>query len=186
MIGLISALTVGVLLFIALGVFALRQASTARDIDAISEFPGDPSRSDEFGACPQEFVARIFSHEDGQFISQTHAPYLERLFLHERKRVALLWVRQTSRDIRQVMRTHTEAAKQAADIRFRTELSLFLTYIEVLLMCETLSLLIATVGPPRLERIASYVYGLSQQISYAHEAFVKSNARTATETSIAS
>lgn len=186
MIGLISALTVGLLLLIALVVFALRQGSAARDIHAISEFPGEPSRSDEFGLCSQEFVARIFSHEDGQFISQTHAPYLDRLFLHERKLVALLWVRQTSGDIRQVMRNHTEAAKQAADIRFTTELSLFLTYVELLLMCETLSLLIATVGPPRLERIASYVFGLSRQITSAHDAFVKSNGRTATETSIAS
>ncbi len=186
MIGLISALTVGLLLLIALVVFALRQGSAARDIHAISEFPEKPSHSDEFGLCPQEFVARIFSHEDGQFISQTHAPYLERLFLHERKRVALLWVRQTSRHIRQVMQDHTAAAKQAADIRFRTEVSLFLAYIELLMMCEALSLLITSVGPPRLERIAASVHELSQQISGAHEAFVKSSSRNATETSVAS
>ena len=186
MIGLISALTVGLLLLTALAVFALRQGSTARDIHAISEFPADPRHSEEFGVCPHEFVARIFSPEDGQFISQTHAPYLKRLFLHERKRVALLWVRQTSRDIQQVMRNHTDTAKQAADIRFRTELSLFLTYVELRLMCETLSLLITTVGPPRLERIAASVHELSQQISCAHEAFVKSSSGTATDTTVAS
>jgi hypothetical protein len=186
MIGLISALTVGLLLLTALVVFALKQGSTARDNLSISEFPGDPRQSGKFEACPPELIARVFSREDWEFISQTHSPFLERLFLQERKRVALVWVRQTSRDIRQVMRNHTEAAKGAADIRLRTEISLFLLYLELRLMCETLSLLIATVGPPRLGSIASYVYGLSQQISYAHEAFVKSSARTATETSISS
>ena len=186
MIGLISALTVGLLLITALVVFALRQAATARDIHAISEFPGDPKDSADFELCPPELVARVFSREDWQLISQTHSPYLERLFFQERKRVALLWVQQTSRGIRQVMRNHTEAAKRAPDIRFSTELSLFLMYIGLRLMCVTLSLLITTVGPPRLGRIASSVQGLSRQISYAHEAFVKSNARTATETSVVS
>ncbi len=186
MIGLIGALTVAFLLLTALGVFALRRPATTWDIHTSSEFPGDPWLSGEMEVCPPELVARVFSREDWQLISQTHSPYLERLFLRERKRVALLWVRQTSRGIQQVMRNHTEAAKQAADIRFRTELSLFLMYIALLLMCGTLSLLITTVGPPRLERIASSVHGLSRQISYAHEAFVKSNARIATETSVAS
>ena len=181
MIGLISALTVGLLLLIALVVFALRQGSTARDFDSISEFPGDLRHSGEIEVCPPELVARIFSREDWELISQTHSPALERLFLEERKKVALLWVRQTSRGIQQVMRNHADAAKQAADIRFRTELSLFLMYIELLLMCETLLLLITTVGPPRLERIASYVHGLSRQISYAHEAFARSSARAAAE-----
>jgi hypothetical protein len=181
MIGLISALTVGLLLLIALVVFALRQGSTARDFDSISEFPGDLRHSGEIEVCPPELVARIFSREDWELISQTHSPALERLFLEERKKVALLWVRQTSRGIQQVMRNHADAAKQAADIRFRTELSLFLMYIELLLMCETLLLLITTVGPPRLERIASYVHELSRQISYAHEAFARSSAGAATE-----
>lgn len=184
MIGLISALTIGLLLFTALVVFALRQESTARDVLPISEFPGDPGHSEKFEVCPQELIDRIFSREDWRLISQTRSHNLERLFLQERKRVALLWVRQTSLGIRQVMRDHTEAAKQAADIRFRTELSLLFMYIALLLLCETLSLLITTVGPPRLAQIASYVRGLSRQISYAHETFVKSNAGTATETSI--
>ncbi len=180
MIGLISALTVSLLLLIAL-VLVLRQGSTPQDIHSFSEFPGDPRHSGEFQVFPPELVARIFSREDWELILQTHSPSLERLFLQERKRIALLWVRQTSNDIRQVMRNHTEAAKQAADIRFRTELSLLLMYIELLLMCETLLLLITTVGPPRLERIASYVHELSRQISYTHEAFARSSAGAATE-----
>ena len=181
MIGLISALTVGLLLLIALVVFALRQGSADRDVHSISEFSGDLRHSGELEVCPPELVARIFSRADWELISQTHSPGLERLFLEERKKVALLWVRQTSRGIRQVMRNHAEAAKQAADIRFKTELSLFLQYIELLLVCETLLFLITTVGPPRLERIASYVHELSRQISYAHEAFARSSAGAATE-----
>jgi len=181
MIGFISALTIGLLLLIALVVLALRQGSTAGGIHSISEFPEDPRQSREFEECPPELVARIFSRKDWEFILRTQSPSLERLFLQERKRIALLWVRQTFRDIRQVMRNHTEAAKQAADIRFRTELSLFLMYIELLLMCETLLLLITTVGPPRLEKFASYVHELSRQISYAHEAFARSSAGAGTE-----
>jgi len=181
MIELISALMVGLLLLVVLVVFALRQGSTARDIHASSEFPGDPRHSGEFEVCPPELVARIFSREDWALILQTHSPSLERLFLQERKRIALLWVRQTSSDIRQVMQNHTEAAKQAADIHFRTELSLFLMYIELLLMCGTLLLLITAVGPPRLQRIASYVQELSRQISYAHEPFARSSPGAATE-----
>lgn len=186
MIGLISALTVGLLLLTALVAFALRQGSIARDILPNSEFPGDACQSEKFAAYPQEIVARIFSREDWRLISQTKSRGLERLFLLERRRVAHLWVRETSREIRQIMRNHTGAVKQAADIRFTTELSLFLRYIELLLMCETLALLITTVGPSRLARIASHVHGLSRQINYVHEVFVKTNARTATESSISS
>ncbi len=175
MMGLVSAVTVGLLLLIALAVFALRQGSTDRDIHSISEFSGHPRHFAECEVCPPELVARIFSGEDWELVLQTHSPRLERLFLRERKRIALFWVRQTSRDIRQVMQNHTEAAKQAADIHFRTELSLFLMYVELLLMCEALVLLITTVGPPRLERIASYVHELSRQISYAQEAFARSS-----------
>src|SRR5208283_1977292 len=142
MIGLISALTIGLLLLVVLVVFALGQGSTARGNHSISEFPGDPRHSGELEVCPPELVARIFSREDWELILQTHSPGLERLFLEERKKVALLWVRQTSRGIRQVMRNHAEAAKQAADIRFKTELSLFLQYVELLLICDTLLVLI--------------------------------------------
>jgi len=186
MIGLISALTIGLLLFLALLVFAIRLGSTARGFHSVSESSGEQGQSEEFEACPPELVARIFSRADWELISRTHSSSLERLFLQERRKVALFWVRHTSRGIRQVMRKHTEAARNAADIRFRTELSLFLFYMELLLMCETLDVLITTVGPSRLQRIASYVHELSREFNYAHEAFARSNAGGATETSSSS
>src|SRR5260370_28196783 len=49
-----------------------------------------------------ELVLRIFSREDREFVLQMRSPRLQRMYKAERRKVALHWVRKTSRDVRMI------------------------------------------------------------------------------------
>jgi hypothetical protein len=115
------------------------------------------------GLVPPEFVARIFSSEDWEFVAGANSPWLKTLFRRERKLVALAWVQQTSASIRHIMREHTEAARASRDLHFATETKLVLLYAELMFLCGTLSLALQTAGPQRVRGLAIYADTLSQR-----------------------
>ncbi len=174
MIGTIFAVTVGLLLSIVLVWIVRREASYAQELHSLSDLSPNSGNPTEFEVLPQECVAQIFSQQDWEFISRSASPPLQRLFLQERKNVAIFWVRQTSLAVRKIMRMHSEAAKRASDIEFNTEVSLFLRYIKLLALCETLLVLIAWLGPTKLQRITASANGLAMRINHAHGAFAQS------------
>lgn len=163
----LSLIIAGVLLG-ALGLLVLRMALTAR---ALGREPEDSmSEPGTSGLCPAECIERIFSEEDRTFVAELKSRSVERLFERERKTVALLWVRQTARAIRQVMREHAEAARRSADVQLGTELRLLAQYGGSMLVCGALLLLIQLGGPLWLRGLAAYAQRLSQGISDAQRA----------------
>lgn len=164
----LSLIIAGVLLG-ALGLFVLRMALTAR---ALGREPEDSmSEPGASGLCPAECIERIFSEDDRTFVAELKSRSVERLFKRERKTVALLWVRQTARAIRQVMREHTEAARRSADVQLATELRLLAQYAGSMAVCGALLVLIQLAGPLWLHGLAGYAQGLSQRIAEGQRAW---------------
>ncbi len=126
--------------------------------------PAPPQEDESAEACASEYVSRIFSDEDLDFIARLESPYLERLFRRERNAVAHHWVHRTSAAISQIMREHLETSRQSHDLEFATEAGIFLRYAELKLICAVLSAGIELAGPQRLRGLATHADRLTQGI----------------------
>jgi hypothetical protein len=116
---------------------------------------------------PAELVLRIFSPKDREFIRLTHSPCLQRLYQEERRKVALHWVRQTSREVSTIMRHHRLNSRYSKNVNAAAEAKLFGQYLELRFLCGALQFLIQLLGPHALGDLASHAAKLHEQLSRA-------------------
>jgi hypothetical protein len=167
-IGLESSLIIGALL-ILLSILVWRKALlSARELPP----QGNLLLGDEqiqLEPCPLEVVSKIFSSDDRAFVLSMQCAALRKLLAAERKSLALLWVQQTSEEIRRIMREHLEFARRSADLEFATEIKLFFHYAELRLVCGFLLISIELAGPFWLRGLALYAGKLSQRVGQTHD-----------------
>jgi hypothetical protein len=162
------SLIAGVALLLLLVAVVLKGWLAAREFE---EPTRTPSELEEMETCPEGFASRIFSRADWEFVRGLNAGRIERLFKRERKRVALVWVRQTSAMIRNVMREHAGAARQSHNLEFATEVRIQSQFLTLMAVCGILSVAIQIAGPLWLGGLADFAQRLSQQVTTMHEAF---------------
>jgi hypothetical protein len=129
------------------------------------------SEADSAARCPEVFVSRVFSRGDWEFVRGLKAHGIERLFQRERKKVALVWVRQTSMMIRKTMREHAEAARQSENLEFLTEINILAQFLLLMVVCGILSVAIEAAGPLFLGGLARFTQRLSQRVAKVQESF---------------
>ena len=153
------------LVFLATRGFSVKRELAFRtDVPLYDETNGDPS------LCPPEFAARIFSPADWTFVSGEKSPEVARLFRHERRVVALVWVHQTKTAIHRIMREHTRVTRHSQDLNLATEAKLFGHYLQLVAVCDFLILAIQSAGPARVGALATYAASLSQSFADAQHA----------------
>jgi hypothetical protein len=155
MIGVPAAVLIGLLLLLVLLLLAVQGMSRTRDLRFGSDLPPADDAPPAL-VCPPEFVSRVFSTNDLEFVSTTNSPQLRRMFRRERKLVALLWIQETGSAIREIMREHTRITRASEDIDFGTEFRLVLLYLELRLICGVLLIGIQSAGPFALRSLAVY------------------------------
>jgi hypothetical protein len=163
--GLIAAAVVLLLLLMAV---ATKGWLASRELQ---ETALAPNELDAAEPCPEEFVSRVFSRSDWEFVHGLKATSIERLFERERKKLALIWVRQTSAMIRKVMHEHAEAARQSKNLEFATEINLLAQFLTLMALCGILSLAVRIAGPLWLGGLAHFAQRLSQQVTNLQESF---------------
>lgn len=176
MIGVWIAYLLGMFLLLLLGVWR-KAGVTAREVPPHAELLPDDA---EFPVerCPAEYVSKIFSRDDWEFVAAMSSPSLERFFLAERKSLALLWVQQTTVGIQKIMRQHAELSRSTADLDFATEIRLFARYAELRMICGLLVVCIEMAGPLWLRSLALHANKLSQRIAQAQEVFQAATEQT--------
>jgi len=115
-----------------------------------------------------EVLSSVFSGRDWEFVREINSLSLEKLFHRERKRLALMWVAETSAVLTQVMREHALAARHSSNLKPLTELNIFGRYLSVLVVCGLLSLAIRAIGPLRLGNMAQLANTMTLRISDVH------------------
>jgi hypothetical protein len=169
MIGVSIAFVTSMLLLFLLGVW--RKATvTAREVPPYGGMLKDGAHFPP-ESCPAEYVSKIFSRDDWEFVAAMKSPALERFFREERKSLALLWVQQTSADVQKIMRQHAELSRRSEDLEFATEMKLFSRYAELRMICGILFVSIEVAGPLWLRGLALHASKLSQRIEQAQETF---------------
>jgi hypothetical protein len=129
------------------------------------------SEEDTTEPCPEELVNRIFSRADREFVHGLKAGGIERLFEQERKKVALVWVRQTAALIRKVISEHARAARQSKNLEFSTEINIFAQFLMLMIVCGILSMAVQIAGPLWLGGLAHFAQGLTQRVTKLQESF---------------
>jgi hypothetical protein len=151
----------GILLILVLLMIARRKEVDEREGDRAAA-PAQCERRNTLQG--QELVLRIFSREDREFVFQMRSPRLQRMYKEERRKVALHWVRKTSREVRMIIRTHRLISRLSRNLDAAAEAKLLWQYLELRLICGLLVLFIETFGPHALHDLASYAGELSQLI----------------------
>jgi hypothetical protein len=101
-------------------------------------------------------IQRIFSSEDMEFISRSGTVDVRRLFLKERKTLALQWLRMIQRQLAHLMDLHLRLASYTYDPRPKFELKLSAKYLNVIVVSHIVLLLLRIRGPFKATRAIAY------------------------------
>jgi len=120
--------------------------------------------------CPvrhpdRALLDRCLSAQDLAFISSFESRALLRLFLRERRRLAVAWLRQTRREAQRLLRLHVRSVRYAADLRPGAEVKLFLAAGLFLMVYGTMLAIVSWYGPLRTRRFLESVQGLAGVLS---------------------
>lgn len=101
-------------------------------------------------------IERIFSAEDVEFICRSSAPHVQRLFLKERKALAVQWLRKTQKQVAQFMDFHLRLAGHTQEPSPKFELKLTARYATFFVVSYLLLLLLWLRGPFKARRAVGY------------------------------
>jgi hypothetical protein len=161
-----TAIFVAVAIFLVLFLLLIMRREEVEEQESV-QADGSTQRECRDTLQHPGLAIRIFSREDREFILLMRSPRLQRIYQEERRKVALHWVRQTSREVSRIMRTHGLIARQSRNLDAGAEAKLFFQYLQLRFICGLLVLLIKTFGPHALHDLASYAGELSQLIGRA-------------------
>jgi len=169
MIDLILFLLVGALLLLSLLFFTPGKPKGRKDAKPLAEVQQALDVL-QFGLLSPDMVGRIFVKKDFDYVMSETTGEVQRLFLAERRRLALAWVEQVHRQIVSLRRFHLGSARFYSRLRFLTELRLAWDFATVLFTCRALRAAVYLRGPyaaPRLvgatTAAAARVCGVSEK-----------------------
>ncbi len=162
MIQLILFLLVGGVLLLSL-VFSLRPHRVEGGSGALVQ-ARQALNALQAGLLPAELVARIFDHADLEYVESKSTPKIHDLFIEERKRVALLWVRRVRQQLVSLKRFHSGSARFYAGLNLSTELSLAVDFARLLFACRMLEVFVHLRGPYAAPRIVGAVAATATKV----------------------
>lgn len=92
---------------------------------------------------------RIFAAEDWDFVCQAGSKDVAKLFLHERRSIAIAWVKTTLRQVSEFLLLHRVAVRSSSRTSLWSEARIFYDYILFWVLCKSTCALIWILGPFR-------------------------------------
>ena len=115
---------------------------------------------------PRALGERIFAMHDWKFVSNQAPLRVQRLFLQERKAVALSWLRKTREQVRQLRRFHRGTLRENLRPSAAVGIRLAIDSIRFLMVYDTARVLIWVGGPFRARRMVRRATSVAEQMSY--------------------
>jgi hypothetical protein len=144
---LIIYLLIGAGLFLFLLVMARRRGAPVEGCGEEFVQARHALRTLQLGLLPANLVERIFDRGDFEYVAAETPCEIRKLFLAERKRISLIWVRRVRAEIRNLMHFHLGYSRFQSKLNLKTELRLALDFVLLLLACRTLQLWLYLRGP---------------------------------------
>ncbi len=118
----------------------------------------------QFPARTKPFVDRIFSEQDWAFVSRETNRAVQRLFQTQRRRLAIVWLRQTRNQVVRLMTSYRAAVRQTSDVSAAVEMRVALDYMLFLLTYYVLLVSVWLRGPIEARKAAGYVLGAASHL----------------------
>lgn len=156
-------LAIGFLLVASLVYLLRRREAEADDVSWLQE--GNSARpSAPLEDRKKEQVDRIFGREDWDFIRSGTSTRVQRLFLRERKGIALSWLSQLRRQARAGMDFHVTRVRASEELEPLVELRLAIDYYAFLAKCGLIAAIVQVGGPVALRGMAGRAESLSSSL----------------------
>ena len=93
------------------------------------------------GLLPPEHVEQVFGQRDLAYVEEVGSKDIRDLFLSERKRLALMWIRLVRRQVRALKEFHVSRSRMFTQMRWWKEFSLAFNFASLEIRCGILQLL---------------------------------------------
>jgi hypothetical protein len=111
----------------------------------------------------KDILDRIFGREDWDFVLNHASKETRRLFLIERRKIALYWLSEIRSASKAAMRVHVAHASKSESLRPMQELRLALDYFTIRVKCGFMAVMILLRGPVSLRSMVRRASHLSGQ-----------------------
>jgi len=116
---------------------------------------------------PPEFVSRLFSAEDFDYVAAASSEDTRRLFLRQRRKIALLWAAQVQNQVLNLKRFHLGRSRFYSRLSVKAELSLALRFAELTAICRVLRIIIYARGPHAARPAVHAMAGIADRVCAA-------------------
>ena len=147
MIQLVIFLAVAVALLLLLLVAMHRQPAHAAGSAGELVTAKKTLESLQHGLLPAELVEQIFGQRDLTYVSTIESNEIRDLFLAERKRLAVTWIRRVREQVRALKDFHTARSRMFTQMGRWKEFSLALDFARLGIRCRVLQLMLQWRGP---------------------------------------
>lgn len=169
MIGLLFYLVLGVGLLLFLWALARRNGAPVEGCGQQFVEARQALRTLQFGLLPENLIARIFDPEDFRYVTAESPEEISKLFLQERTRISLMWVRRVRSEIRNLMHFHLAYSRLHAKLSLLTEIRLALDFALLLTACRALRILLYLRGPYGARAVVGVLTAAAARVCSASE-----------------
>src|SRR4029077_11558519 len=141
----------------------LRRTESTGDDRFTESYDGSSPAALRFEDRRKEILDRIFGGEDWDFVVGHASKEIRRLFLFERKQIALCWLSEIRSRAKAAMYFHVSHAGKSKKLLPMLELKLAFDYLSIRLKCGLIALVLLLRGPVALRRMVGHASHLSDQ-----------------------
>jgi hypothetical protein len=113
---------------------------------------------------PPEVVQRVFAKQDLEYVLASSPEPVHRVFLDERRKVAMIWVRQVRRGVLSLRAFHLGQARHYARVNLATELQLAANFALLLIACRALEVALFFGGPYAAPQVLGRTVGVAGKL----------------------
>jgi hypothetical protein len=118
---------------------------------------------------PSDVVQRVFATDDLEYVTRSTPESVQRLFFDERRKVALVWLRQVRKGVASLKAFHLGQARHYAQLELGTEFRLAVSFAIMLLACRALQVALYFGGPYAAPQILGRTVGVAGRICQISE-----------------
>jgi len=169
MLSLLLYLALGVGLLVFLWALARRKGAPVEGCGQQFVEARQALRTLQFGLLPENLIERIFDPEDLRYVTEASPGEIRELFLQERTRISLMWVRRVRSEIRNLMHFHLAYSRLHAKLSLLTEIRLALDFALLLMACRALRILLYWRGPYGARAVVGVLTAAAARVCAASE-----------------
>jgi len=163
MSGTLTLLAIGFLLIASLVYLLCGRGSDEEDVSWLrDEYLGIPPAHSEDHR--KEQLDRIFGSEDWDFVRNSTSSRIHRLFLKERKEIALSWLSRLRSQARTGMHIHVARVRASEELEPLAELRLAIDYYAFQTKCGVIAAILLLGGPTGLRNMVGQAESLSNNL----------------------